>query len=103
MIGAVVFDMFETLVTHYRCPLYFGEQIAADLGISNEEFQVIWESSGESRTIGLFTLEDVLERIMREHHLYSECLLKKLLKRGLPQKNVALKTYTRRSYPCWKQ
>ena len=53
MIRAVIFDMFETLVTHYNSALYFGEQIAADLGISNEEFQKVWQSYDESRTIGL--------------------------------------------------
>ncbi|MBQ5445989.1 MAG: hypothetical protein IIT48_04920 [Lachnospiraceae bacterium] len=30
MIKVGIFDMFETLVTHYNCPLYFGEQIVAD-------------------------------------------------------------------------
>ena len=32
MIRAVIFDMFETLITHYKCPLYFGAQMAADAG-----------------------------------------------------------------------
>ena len=38
MIKAVIFDVFETLVTHYNCPLYFGEQIAEDIGICNERY-----------------------------------------------------------------
>ncbi len=36
MIKAVIFDMFETLVTHYESPLYFAEHMAADMGISEE-------------------------------------------------------------------
>ena len=52
MVKAVIFDMFETLVTHYNRPLYFWEQIAADIGISNEEFQTIWHPSEEKRTKG---------------------------------------------------
>ena len=87
MVKAVIFDMFETLVTHYNRPLYFGEQIAADIGISNEEFQTIWHPSGEKRTIGIQTLEDVLEEILRKHNLYSEDLLKK----ESPQNRRALK------------
>ncbi len=31
MIKAVIFDMFETLVTHYECPVYMGKQIANDI------------------------------------------------------------------------
>ena len=41
MIQAVIFDMYETLITHYRSPLYFGAQMAADAGITEEAFQVI--------------------------------------------------------------
>lgn len=26
MIKGVIFDMFETLVTHYKFPLYFGSE-----------------------------------------------------------------------------
>ena len=42
MIKAVIFDMYETLITHYGCPLYFGRQMAADAGISEEKFQALW-------------------------------------------------------------
>lgn len=33
MIRAVIFDMFETLITLYESPIYFGSQIAEDVGI----------------------------------------------------------------------
>ena len=88
MIKAVIFDMFETLVTHYNYPLYFGEQIAADIGISNEEFQTIWNPSEEKRTIGLWTLEEVLENILREHDRYSEDLLKLIVKKRVATKQA---------------
>lgn len=32
MIKAVIFDMFETLVTHYESPVYMGKQIIEDIG-----------------------------------------------------------------------
>ena len=89
MVKAVIFDMFETLVTqYYNCPLYFGEQIAADIGISNEEFQTIWHPSGEKRTIGIQTLEDVLEEILRKHNLYSEDLLRRIVEKRIATKRV---------------
>ena len=37
-IQAVIFDMYETLVTQFCSPLYYGTQIAEDLGLSAEEF-----------------------------------------------------------------
>lgn len=85
---AVVFDMFETLVTHYNCPLYFGEQIAADIGITNQEFQLMWEPSGEKRTIGLMTLEEVLETILRRNECYSEELLKSIVAKRIATKQL---------------
>lgn len=75
MIQAVIFDMFETLITHYRSPLYFGTQMAEDAGISNEKFQSLWNSTEYDRSIGKLTLEEVLERILRENNCYSEKLL----------------------------
>lgn len=88
MIKAVVFDMFETLVTHYNCPLYFGEQIAKDIGISNEEFQAIWKPANEKRTIGLLTLEDLLEEILRKHNCYSKDLLDKIVAKRVATKQL---------------
>ena len=39
MIRAVIFDMFETLVTLFRGKTYFSEDIAADLGIDTDDFR----------------------------------------------------------------
>ena len=39
MIKAVIFDMYETLITLFDSPLYFGTQMAADAGIPEEKFQ----------------------------------------------------------------
>ena len=33
MIKAVIFDMYETLITQYSNPQYFGRHIAKDAGI----------------------------------------------------------------------
>lgn len=88
MIKAVIFDMFETLVTHYNCPLYFGEEIAKDIGISNEDFQALWKPAYEKRTIGLLSLEELLEEILRKHNRYSKELLDKIVTKRLATKQL---------------
>lgn len=67
MIRAVIFDMYETLITHYDSPLYFSTEMAADAGIPLDRFQKIWRETDHARTIGKITLEQVLERIFREY------------------------------------
>lgn len=52
MTRAVIFDMFETLITHYESPLYFGKQIAYNLGIPEKNFQELWRPGEDDRTIG---------------------------------------------------
>ncbi len=78
MIKAVIFDMFETLITHYRCPLYFGAQMARDAGIDEEIFQSRWRATEQERSVGKMTLEEVLEMILRENHVYSEKLVEEI-------------------------
>ena len=70
MIKAVIFDMFETLITHYRSPLYFGTQMAEDAGIRREDFQALWEPTESDRSIGKVTFEEVIAMILRENHCY---------------------------------
>ena len=65
MIRAVIFDMFETLITHYRSPLYFGTQMAQDAGIDPALFLAMWRPTEHARSIGVRTLESVLEEILR--------------------------------------
>ena len=72
MIKAVIFDMYETLITLFDSPLYFGTQMAADAGIAEEKFQKIWRAEEKNRTIGKVTLEELLEKILRENNCFSE-------------------------------
>lgn len=81
MIRAVIFDMFETLITHYNCSLYFGAQMAADAGISEQNFQSLWHPTEYDRSVGNVTLEEVLEMIFRENQCYSPELVKKIAKK----------------------
>ena len=71
MIKAIIFDMFETLVTHYESPLYMAKQICVDVGISEAKFREIWNPTDKDRTLGKKTLEEVIEAILRANNRYS--------------------------------
>lgn len=86
MIRAVIFDMYETLITHFQSPLYFGSQIARDAGIAEENFQPLWQQSEYDRSIGRASLEEVLKTILTENHCFSETLLY-----GIIQKRMEVK------------
>lgn len=78
---AVIFDMFETLITHYQTPLYFGSQMAHDAKIPEEKFQKLWHESERDRTIGKIAFEDILERILKENHRYSFSLFQEIIQK----------------------
>ena len=78
MIKAVIFDMFETLITHFKSPLYFGKQIAEDMDIPEAKFREIWDPTDYDRTIGRMTLEEVFEQILRASDKYDAELVQKL-------------------------
>ncbi len=79
MIKAVVFDMFETLVTHYESPLYMGKQICEDIGISEGKFREIWDATEEEKTLGKKSLEEVIDEILRVNDRYSTDLFEKIV------------------------
>lgn len=87
MIKAVIFDMYETLITLFQSPLYFGTQMAIDAGISEEEFQSLWKPTEYERTVGKMTLEETLEFILKEKQCYSKELFSKIVdKRKISKK-----------------
>ena len=65
---AVIFDMFETLVTLYSVPRYFGRNIAADLGADINAFYPLWHETEEARSKGKMTFEDALYWIGERTH-----------------------------------
>lgn len=86
MIKAVIFDMYETLITHYQCPLYFGAQMAKDAGIPEENFQSRWRPTEQQRTVGKMTFEDIIKTILTENHCYSKELLDKITAKRIATK-----------------
>ena len=86
MIKAVIFDMYETLITHYNSPLYFGAEMAQDAGIPKEIFYCLWRGLDYERTVGKLSLEELLGRILRENDCYSEGLLNMLVAKRVATK-----------------
>lgn len=78
MIKAVIFDMYETLITLLAGEPYFGSQIAADAGIPEKKFLESWRGAEADRTVGKITLEELLEKILRENDCYSENVLREI-------------------------
>ena len=72
MIKAVIFDMYETLITQYGGPVYFRAQMAADAAIDPMLFDALWIPSENDRTIGKQTLEETIEQILRQTGKYRE-------------------------------
>ena len=64
MIKAVVFDMYETLITLFNSRVYKGKQIAEEMNIPEAEFRKIWDPSEEGRTLGEISFEEVIEEIL---------------------------------------
>jgi putative hydrolase of the HAD superfamily len=93
MIKAVIFDMFETLVTHYRNETYFGENIANDLNLSEGRFRNIWDASDDDRTLGKSTFEETISEIMHANDIYDEELLKKVVRKRRECKEKIFTTY----------
>lgn len=91
MIKAVIFDMYETLITHYNSPLYFGADMAKDAGIPEEKFFPLWRGLDHDRTIGKLKLEELLERILRENNCYSEELFNELVAKRVATKEDCFK------------
>lgn len=86
MIKAVIFDMYETLITLHDSPVYFGTQIAIDAGISEADFQALWKPMETDRTIGKITLENALETILKHYNCYSEELLSLIIQKRITTK-----------------
>lgn len=71
MIKAVIFDMFETLVSLFEGRTYFGEHIAADVGIDPAAFRKEWHSIENDRSIGIYSIEEGLEVVLKRLGIYS--------------------------------
>lgn len=81
MIKTVIFDMYETLITLYNSPNYFGPHMAEDAGIPVEKFKEIWSPMEDDRSIGKISLEEIITLILEKNNCYSKELLEKLVEK----------------------
>ena len=66
MVKAVIFDMYETLITLHAAPLYFSAEMAADAGVPVEDFRRAWYPSEMDRTLGRLDLEAALRPVLEQ-------------------------------------
>ena len=71
MIKAVIFDMFETLITLFEGRTYFSENIAQDLGIPLDVFRKAWHSNEKERTIGKLSMAQGVELTLKAAGAYT--------------------------------
>ena len=93
---AVIFDMFETLVTLHSVPRYFGRNVAADLGADIDEFYPLWHETEEARSKGKMTFEESLYWIgERTHYAHPERISEAVEKRYAFKRDSLQKTEER--------
>lgn len=64
IIKAVVFDMYQTLITVFDRRPYYSAQMALDVGVPTEEFRKYWHSYENDRTLGKCDLLGALRGTM---------------------------------------
>lgn len=84
---AVLFDLFETLITEWGHKKYTKREMCADLGIEREKFDRYWDEKEEERYCGKIRL-----RIR---------FWQRLLVRGRVRNPNALSMLIRRCISCW--
>lgn len=88
--------MYETLISHYNTPLYFGAEMAADANIPVENFQKIWHEKEHDRTLGKISFDQTIEMILRENGVYSPTLLEKIIQKREETKRLCFKNMSPR-------
>ena len=81
MVKAVIFDMYETLVTLYNSPRFFSGKMAEIAGIPVEDFRRPWDASEDDRSVGKLTLEETVEMVLKVNNRYSVELWTELVER----------------------
>ena len=91
MVKAVIFDMYETLVTLWHTNPYMGREISRDAGIPETVFREIWDTTDTERAIGKLTYEEVIERILKVNNRYSKDLFELLVEKRIASKVESFK------------
>lgn len=93
-IRAVIFDLFETLITEYSNGLRKVSRVSRDyqdlIGISNNEFSKEWNNRQELRMTGSFpdyfsVMKDIIEK---QSLIYEDTVIKVLYRERVHEKSV---------------
>ena len=87
MIKTVIFDMYETLITQFESPLYYGTQMAEDLGLEPAVFLPTWRKTERARGTGEMTTEQAIEQA--NLGTFDTFVAKKYLIEQVPQIDIA--------------
>ena len=93
MVKAVVFDMFETLVSLYRTELYFGEHMCKDMGLTEEKFRKYWDTTDDDRSTGVKRFEDTIKEILEKNNIFSEETYEKVVRKRYESRRRVFKCY----------
>ena len=89
MIKAVIFDMFETLVSLCNTEPYFGKDMALEAGIPLKEFGKKWHETEYERFTGKVTTEEVLSDVLKTFGKYSDELMSRIMGKRIAFKERA--------------
>jgi putative hydrolase of the HAD superfamily len=81
MIKAVIFDMFETLVTLFEGRTYFSENMAEDIGADVTAFRKAWHESERDRSIGKMTMKEGIADTLKKLGMYDEKTVDRLFEK----------------------
>jgi putative hydrolase of the HAD superfamily len=93
MVQAVLFDLFETLVTESNAPVRRASSLAAELGVSEDPYRQLWRSCRSGIVLGRSSFRDTLAGIVRTlGGTPDEGLLEHLRSERVQQKVTTLRT-----------
>ncbi len=87
MIRAVIFDMYETLVTLLTGPRCFSGEMAALAGADVETFRAAWRATEDARMTGL-PLEKALRRTMEAAGCWEEEAYERILRQRRASREI---------------
>ena len=89
MAKAVIFDLFETLVTEWGREKYTKRKMTADLGCPSEEFSRLWEALHEKQYRGEIGFEESIRSVCGELGVsVSEAVIRHVTERRIQTKGA---------------
>lgn len=90
---AVIFDLFETLVTEWGHPKYTKNEMCADLGMEREQFDPFWNSKEQERFTGRISFEDSLLYVSQKNGIFfDKNVIANVISKRIKTKSVCFET-----------